>query len=899
MASESANPGPAAVPAAAAPPAAIPPPPPEPRTTSASVSRYRALRGKSVSSLRPFDIFRDTSSSDEASSQNSAKSKSKSESKTNSTASTASSFYSLRRRSKTVAHIRHATTGEAAPVPTSAVLSPKPINAALKPGLNALESLRSPIESVRETLLKAASSANRRTASRDLKPSSQIAEEQAPGDVAPAPVQQDKANDKVPQEDQAEVRPKDDAEHKQSQAARLADEVARLEAETDRILAEQKKLDLARVQAQLVAPQKPKRLLLDKFTFLARGRRSSAKDCNGSHPGTPSSLAPSVFSPLLATPNSRFSRDSSVDASLLLPPASMSFIEPGGKGIVPQIDAPASAINGGDRHVTLRCFSSTITLPITADTSCLDLARAAAEVAKQKFNPETCIMTESYVMVGLERRLRRYERIRDVLNSWDSDEQNSLLLMPRDPSMKDHELDLKSAPQTDDAPPGFCIQLYQSARPGKWSKRWVTLLDNGQIFASKKPDAGPSDKDSTVLCHLSDFDIYSPKESDIRRKLKPPKKFCYAIKSQQKTFLFPNGDNFVHFFCTDDDKLASHFYDSVHGWRSWYLVNRIDLAKKDKAPQITYNILTSRQNAASGIKDQDKTSAAAAGEAAPKDEEPLMDVSSFKAPDVATLSLAKRLSKDSSRSRGAHARESIVSTPREAEFSAGGLLGDAYEKRKQDEATNAQANAQPAKAKGPFTEGPSLLNPGTTPTTPNESSETVEPKSWFPSAAEHSARSRSISTMKNRRPMMGDGPAQLRRERQQPQPLLNFNKDYAEIPRHREGPGHGARHGGLKQPLINFATGGPERPMNAPPQRAMSRRGLPPPGGPPPPGVRQRSRPSGGPPPPGASRRFSPDDLSGVPPLPNRSGRRDRSGEPIRGPGPRHGPPEPLVHRAR
>jgi hypothetical protein len=68
------------------------------------------------------------------------------------------------------------------------------------------------------------------------------------------------------------------------EAARWADEVARLEAETDRILAEQKKRDLARLQAQLASQpavalqegSKSKSPVLDKLSFLARGRRSQA-----------------------------------------------------------------------------------------------------------------------------------------------------------------------------------------------------------------------------------------------------------------------------------------------------------------------------------------------------------------------------------------------------------------------------------------------------------------------------------------------------------------------------------------------------------------------------------------------------------------------------------------------
>jgi hypothetical protein len=59
-----------------------------------------------------------------------------------------------------------------------------------------------------------------------------------------------------------------------------------------------------------------------------------------SQAGTPSPGAPTIFS-------LDFSRSNSPEESSS--PDKMSFIEQGGKGIVPGTDAPTSAINGGER----------------------------------------------------------------------------------------------------------------------------------------------------------------------------------------------------------------------------------------------------------------------------------------------------------------------------------------------------------------------------------------------------------------------------------------------------------------------------------------------------------------------------------------------------------------------
>ena len=135
----------------------------------------------------------------------------------------------------------------------------------------------------------------------------------------------------------------DRRQKEEKDAAHWAAEVARLEAETDRILAEQKKRDAARAQAQLLPPPpRPKFLILEKFSFLSRSRRSNATSSQVGTP-SPSPTAPTVFSLDFSR------RSSSLEDSSSSTPDKMSFIEQGGRGIVPGVDAPTSASNGGER----------------------------------------------------------------------------------------------------------------------------------------------------------------------------------------------------------------------------------------------------------------------------------------------------------------------------------------------------------------------------------------------------------------------------------------------------------------------------------------------------------------------------------------------------------------------
>lgn len=171
----------------------------------------------------------------------------------------------------------------------------------------------------------------------------------------------------------------------------------------------------------------------------------------------------------------------------------------------------------------------------------------------------------------------------------------------------DKDLDLSSvaAVQT---PPTLNLQLYHHVRPGKWQKRWISLLRDGQMLASKKASgAKPTDKDCQRLCNLAHCDIYqptsepailsddsssmnSPRISPVKA-LKPPKHFVFAVKYQQRPASYPDAANYVHFLCTDDPATASRFHALVHTWRSWYIKERrqkrLADVERNPPPQIT------------------------------------------------------------------------------------------------------------------------------------------------------------------------------------------------------------------------------------------------------------------------------------------------------------------------
>ncbi|KAI1391426.1 uncharacterized protein F4822DRAFT_185466 [Hypoxylon trugodes] len=540
-------------------------------------------------------------------------------------------------------------------------------------------------------------------------------------------------------------------------------EIARLEAENHQLLIEQKKKELQRLEVQLANNQKTTQSqshkqrspVIEKFVLLTKGRKNK----DGLSPGISPASSTTSFEPSKMAPMG---------------------IEPGGRGIVPQTDAPHSAINAGDRNVAVRYRQHTLSLEVTPETTSDDIIFQTSEaMGTDEINPTNCVVVETYSVLGLERRLRRYESIRDVMNSWDRDTQNQLVVTLSDSEEQNRELDIDSAPKRNEPPQGFQLYMYHSNRPGKWNKRWIALLENGQVLCAKKPNANSTDKDTTNLCRLSDYDIYTPTESQMRRHIKPPKRFCFAVKSQQRTTVFMNTENYVQYFCTEDPQIAAQFREKVQSWRSWYLVGRIPVAPKtprkisirktdDKPPQITLPAISRTPKKTENVATLNGHRLRVSVDETPYaigQFEPLLDMKRFDkrlsqfgkdflppppVPDVSTMpkeipahhlnSGSKREKREKDSRSDLRLIDSIHSASNDG-FTGSGLLGGGYEERKRD-SDRLDRGRQVSKDDG-FIEGPSLLNRKSE---PEPGAHGPDSPSWFPSALEHSARARSITS---------------------------------------------------------------------------------------------------------------------------------------------------------
>ncbi|KAL2130567.1 hypothetical protein VTI74DRAFT_6235 [Chaetomium olivicolor] len=423
------------------------------------------------------------------------------------------------------------------------------------------------------------------------------------------------------------------------------------------------------------------------------------------------------------------------------------------------------------KSVSVRCRGTNVTLQVTKQTTVDDFLQSCAramEKAGRPINPSISVVIEPCVRPGLERRLRRYELVWDVMNAWEPDSYNTLIVSPDSPD-PDGELILATVPNTLEEPDGFVLPLYVFQRPGKWSQRYVTLRDNGQMYASKKKDAKPGDKDVTRLCHLSDFDLYLPTEAEMRKQLRPPKRYCYAVRSQERASLFVDNNHYVQFFCTGDPNVARRFRSSVQGWRSWYLVNKkLRLyGAKEVSPPTSHGLATGvrgRPSVDYGPRGRVSIDHGSRGRVSMDHGSrirPSFDVGGSSLPLLASL-------EDTGNVSGKSAVPPVPPLPpglvenNAAVFASNGLLGNSYDERRQQAvrkeaaAAHQRGRAMSINGDGPFVDGPNLLSnraaaavpasenrPQTSNSEENIRPSAPEPAGWFPSAVQHSAEQRT------------------------------------------------------------------------------------------------------------------------------------------------------------
>ena len=377
------------------------------------------------------------------------------------------------------------------------------------------------------------------------------------------------------------------------------------------------------------------------------------------------------------------------------------------------------------------CGQKRIRLPVNPTTTPLDLIKTASTILTEPIDVRTSAVSELFARVNITRPLRNYEYVRDVLNSWDYDAQNELTILDTQLDGVDQD-ELLSYKVPESRPEGMSCLINYSSKPGKWSKRYLTLRPDGHLVMAKSDKA--KEKDMENICTLTDYDIYSITQQKLAR-VKPPKKICYAVKSMQKSNIFADESQYVHFFCTNDRAIATTFYKALQSWRSWYLKHQKGEGLRKKVPaarnipghvesghtrgesvgsHYQLGAFSSLLDLDDFNKQLDTIEVHRPGEF--PDDKPLsrLDTKALHArnkslrvrhnPPVAFNRSAFGLESTSQPGTRQSSRRPSMDDENDDSFATGGLLGRTYTQRQ------VAAQSREQQQSGPFTEGPSLLN---------------------------------------------------------------------------------------------------------------------------------------------------------------------------------------------
>ncbi|KAI9193381.1 uncharacterized protein BJ171DRAFT_587490 [Polychytrium aggregatum] len=143
---------------------------------------------------------------------------------------------------------------------------------------------------------------------------------------------------------------------------------------------------------------------------------------------------------------------------------------------------------------------------------------------------------------GVERPLRDWEIVSDVVSSWDSSNSVNAIV-------------LKVYGLRDTLLPESIIGRYPKVqgwvhleiKPGKWQRRFLSLKDGGVSYF-KDGESGSQ----VFLCSLGAFDVYTL----CKKRNRAPTNFCFALKSTSSISFFENKDDYIKFVCVDrEDRL--------------------------------------------------------------------------------------------------------------------------------------------------------------------------------------------------------------------------------------------------------------------------------------------------------------------------------------------------------
>ncbi|KAG0359890.1 hypothetical protein BGX24_005683 [Mortierella sp. AD032] len=165
----------------------------------------------------------------------------------------------------------------------------------------------------------------------------------------------------------------------------------------------------------------------------------------------------------------------------------------------------------------------------------------------------------------IERPLRDFEVILDVMKTWEADKDNKMICksFPARNELTAQEVVRLVGPAGQEGfvrPHGW---VHLEIKKSKWVKRYLHITDTAVYHSKDAKFNGES-----MLCLLRNFDVYAVQ---VPRK-KAPTKFGFALKSSDKVHLFETPeDDYIHYVCTDSGELLREWLAGLRAAKGMFM----------------------------------------------------------------------------------------------------------------------------------------------------------------------------------------------------------------------------------------------------------------------------------------------------------------------------------------
>jgi hypothetical protein len=305
---------------------------------------------------------------------------------------------------------------------------------------------------------------------------------------------------------------------------------------------------------------------------------------------------------------------------------------------------------------------------------------AGALLHKVRPGHERCLI-ECWPTLGVQRPVRYFELVVDVMNTWDVGASSQLSHLRLGKNVwGESNTRLETYPKAEPAI-GETMFYYYVTADKKWSRRTISI--GGGILNLTKKEKPSYDKDYLQTINLDSFDIYSFIDPFApSSKLRCPTKFCFALKSQHKQSLFGKNAVFAHYFAIDDQTLFTRWFGVIQEAKARMIAEKKGIApwvKPTKEEKVRTPLDERHNPFADGSPASDR------GRPFPK---PLISPEELSRPPSSGVDMqrSKSLHRGRSVRTARHDRSpapnGLVGNLHEEVFSPGGLLGADYEEKK-------------------------------------------------------------------------------------------------------------------------------------------------------------------------------------------------------------------------